>query len=123
MQYKAKYLITVIYDRDAIKAYLDQYSPAAAKRLFDKIKSNMELVKENPYMYEVYERRPQFRRMVVEDYLVFYKVKEEERIIEVHHIFSIGKISKAKGNTWIPCFFHKYASIHPDLSSSNSQIN
>ena len=92
MKYKAKYLITAVYDRDTIKAYLDHYSPAAAKRLFDKIKSNMELVKENPYMYEVYERRPQFRRMVVEDYLVFYKVNEEERTIEVHHIFH-GKMS------------------------------
>ena len=87
VKYKVKYLITAVYDRDTIKAYLDQYSPSAAKKLFEKIKSNMELAKENPYMYEAYERRPQFRRMVVEDYLVFYKVKEEERIIEVHHIF------------------------------------
>ena len=86
MKYKAKYLITVGYDREVIKAYLNQYSPVAAKRLFDKIKSNMELVKENPYLYEAYERRPQFRRMVVEDYLLFYKVKEEEKTIEVHHI-------------------------------------
>jgi len=87
MKYKAKYLITARYDRDAIKAYLDQYSPVAAKRLFGKIKSNMELVKDNPYMYEAYDRRPQFRRMVVEDYLVFYKINEEEKIIEIHHIF------------------------------------
>ena len=87
MKYKTKYLITAGYDRDAIKAYLDQYSPVAAKRLFSKIKNNLELVKENPYMYEAYGRRPQFRRMVVEDYLVFYKVIEEEKMIEIHHIF------------------------------------
>jgi len=58
----------------------------AAKRLFDKIRSNMELVKGNPYMYKSYDGRPQFRRMVVDDYLVFYKVNEEERAIEIHHI-------------------------------------
>ena len=87
-KYKAKFLITAKYDREAIKIYLDQYSPVAAKRIFDKIKSNLELVKENPYMYEAYERRPQFRKMVVEDYLVFYKVKEEEKIIEVYRILN-----------------------------------
>ena len=86
MKYKAKYLITVEYDREVIKAYLDLYSPDAARRLFKKIKNNMELVKENPYMYAAFKSRPQFRRMAAEDYLVFYKVKEDERIIEVHHI-------------------------------------
>ena len=86
MKYKAKFLITARHDREAIKAYLNQYSLTAAKRLFDRVKSNLELVKDNPYMYEAYQRRPQFRKMVVEDYLVFYKVKEKERTIEVHRI-------------------------------------
>jgi len=45
MKYKAKYLITAGYDGEVIKAYLDSYSPGAAKRLFEKIKSNMELAK------------------------------------------------------------------------------
>ena len=88
MKYKARFLITARYDREAIKAYLNHYSLIAAKRLFDKIKSNLELVKENQYMYKAYKRRPQFRIMTVEDYLVFYKVREEEKIIEVHHILN-----------------------------------
>ena len=46
----------------------------------------MEYVKENPYMYKSYERRPQFRQMVEEDFLVFYKVNEREKVVEVHHI-------------------------------------
>jgi plasmid stabilization system protein ParE len=70
-----------------IISYLNQYSMTAANRLFEKIKSNMEYVKENPYLYEIYERRPQFRRMVVGDYLVFYKINEEEKTVEIHHIF------------------------------------
>lgn len=86
MGYRVKYLITAKHDRETIKAYLNQFSVAAAKKLFDRIKHNMELVKKNPYMYESYERRPQFRRMVVGDYLVFYKISEQEKTIEVHHI-------------------------------------
>ena len=87
MKYSVKFLETVRHDRNVIKAYLDRYSTTAAKRLFDKIKGKMELVKNNPYMYVSYERRPQFRRIVVENYLIFYKVIEETKIIEVHHIF------------------------------------
>ena len=87
MKYKVKYLITAKRDREVIKAYLDQFSLTAAKSLFSKIINKMELVKENPYMYRAYERRPQFRRMVVGDYLVFYKVNEAIKEIEVHRIF------------------------------------
>ena len=86
MKYGAKYLITAKQDREAIKTYLNQFSTKAAARLFAKIKRNIEYAKTNPYIYEVYERRPKFRRMVVEDYLVFYQVNESEKFIEIHHI-------------------------------------
>jgi len=86
MKYRAKFLITAKQDREVIKAYLNQFSTKAYIRLLAKIKRNIEYAKSNPYMYEVYERRPNFRRMVVEDYLVFYKINESERLIEVHHI-------------------------------------
>jgi len=86
MKYRAKYFITAKQDREAIKAYLNQYSTKAYTRLFAKIKRNIEYAKSNPYMYEIYERRPNFRRIVVEDYLVFYKVDESEKLLEVHHI-------------------------------------
>jgi len=86
MSYSVKYLITARQDRKNISAYLNQYSMTAANRLFNNIKGKMELVKENPYMYERYERRPSFRRMTVDGYLVFYKVNEDERAVEVHHI-------------------------------------
>jgi addiction module RelE/StbE family toxin len=86
MMYRIKYLVTARHDRKTIKSYLNQYSLTAARRLFDKIKANMEYVKENPHMYETYERKPQFRRMVIEDYLLFYKVNENDKTVEVHHI-------------------------------------
>ena len=86
MKYRARFLITAKQDREAIKAYLNQFSTKAYTRLFAKIKRNIEYVKSNPYIYEVYERRPKFRRMVVEDYLVFYQINEGEKLIEVHHI-------------------------------------
>jgi len=86
MKYRARYLVTAKQDRETIKLYLNQYSLTAANRLFDRIKSRVELAKENPYAYPAYGRRPQFRKIVVGDYLVFYKVNEDEKTIEVHHI-------------------------------------
>ena len=86
MKYRAKYLITAKQDREIIKTYLNQFSTTAYTRLVAKIRRNIEYAKSNPYMYEVYERRLNFRRIVVEDYLVFYKGNENERLIEVHHI-------------------------------------
>ena len=86
MKYKVRYLVTARHDREAIRAYMNQYSSSAATRIFEKIKRNMEYVKENPYIYEVYERRPKFRRMVVEDYLVFYQINEIEMLVDVHRI-------------------------------------
>jgi len=86
MKYKVKYLDTVRHDREAIKKYMSQYSSTAAKRLFERVKAKVERVKENPHMYEVYWRRPQFRRIVVGDYVVFYRIVESENVVEVHHI-------------------------------------
>jgi mRNA-degrading endonuclease RelE of RelBE toxin-antitoxin system len=39
-----------------------------------------------PYMYEAYGDNPSYRRMVVSDYLVFYKVNDEKRIIAIHRV-------------------------------------
>ena len=88
MKYGVKYFSAIRRDREVIKTHLDQYSTSAAKRLFGKIKTKLEIVKDNPYIYREYERRPQFRVMVVDDYLVFYKVNESKKIIEVHRILN-----------------------------------
>ena len=86
MKYRVKWLPAAIHNREEAKKYLDQYSPTAYKRIFGKIKANMELVKIHPYMFEAYERRAKYRRMVIEDYILFYKVYEAERKIEVVRI-------------------------------------
>jgi addiction module RelE/StbE family toxin len=86
MKFKVKYFTTAKQDREEIKQYLNQFSSSASGRLFSKIRHRMEHAKENPYMYRAYESRPQFRCITVEDYLVFYKVNEMTKTLEVHHI-------------------------------------
>ena len=55
MKYKVRYLETTRSDREMIKAHLDQYSKAAAKRLFNRIRSKMELVKQNGIYRRIYD--------------------------------------------------------------------
>ena len=86
MKYTVKYFQTARTDRSIIKSYLSQFSSTAYTRLFEKIKDKIEITKNNPYIYPSYEHRPQFRRIVVDDYLVFYKVNEESKTIEVYRI-------------------------------------
>jgi plasmid stabilization system protein ParE len=39
-----------------------------------------------PEMFPVYPDVPSFRFIVVEDYLVFYKVKHEDELVEIHRL-------------------------------------
>ena len=50
---------------------------------------------EMPKMHPVYEDFPDFRKIVMEDYLVFYLVNEEKKIIEIHRLIH-GKIDLKK---------------------------
>ncbi len=86
MKYRVKWLPDAKHNLDEARKYLEQFTPPAYKRIFGKIKNNIELVRVHPYMYEAYKRRGKYRRMVVEDYIVFYRVLELEREIEVVRI-------------------------------------
>jgi len=50
---------------------------------------------DNPELYPIYEDFPEFRRIVVEDYLVFYTINERTENIEVHRLV-YGKMDVPK---------------------------
>lgn len=37
-------------------------------------------------MCEIYHLDPQYRKMVVDQYLVFYRVNEDAQIVEIHRV-------------------------------------
>ena len=41
---------------------------------------------DNPKMCEIYPIDPVYHKMVVDQYLVFYQVNEEVRIVEIHRV-------------------------------------
>lgn len=72
-----------IYDISEIGKYISVHlhNPTAANKLVDKIYKSIELLKETPYMYQVhYFKQPtkyQYRKIIVKNYLIFYRVTEE----------------------------------------------
>jgi plasmid stabilization system protein ParE len=46
----------------------------------------LEGLKTMPYMCPAYEQLPLFRKMVVANYLVFYTIDDENKLIEIHRI-------------------------------------
>jgi len=86
MRYKIAYLPEARSDTRQIRRYLDQYYQSTVMNFFDLLKESIGNLKTNPLMYERYERRPDYRRMVVGDYLVFYKVLEDKHRVEIHRI-------------------------------------
>jgi addiction module RelE/StbE family toxin len=86
MQYKLKFLEIAKHDKEEIKKYLQKYYPGTPKKFISKLKECMNNIKEMPYMYPVYEHFPEYRKIVLGNYLIFYAVNEETKSIAVHRI-------------------------------------
>jgi len=87
MKYKIKYLPDVVTDRDEIKMYLSQYYESTVRNFFDLLREKITRLKEYPYSCPAYEHDPDYRKLVVGDYLVFYMVNEPDKTVEIHRIF------------------------------------
>ena len=86
MIFRVKYLPEARNDSEEIRRYLSQYYVGTAKRFFALLKGRIQLLATSPYLGQVYEERPAYRRLVVQDYLVFYKVDEETNMVSIHRI-------------------------------------
>ncbi|MDR2599925.1 MAG: type II toxin-antitoxin system RelE/ParE family toxin [Oscillospiraceae bacterium] len=86
MRTEVIYLPKAISDQADIKTYLSQFYPGTAKRFFTLLKKKISRLKTHPYSCPVYEDVPDYRKLVVGNYLVFYVVSENKEIVEVHRI-------------------------------------
>ena len=64
---------------------LSEY-PRKAERIIGKLDNAISHLSDNPEMYAIYEDFPIFRKIVIEDYLAFYVVNEDKRIVEIHRL-------------------------------------
>ncbi|MDR2569551.1 MAG: type II toxin-antitoxin system RelE/ParE family toxin [Oscillospiraceae bacterium] len=91
MKYRVDFLPKAERDMEDIEEYLSQFYPSTARKLFEKMHEKASMLEDLPYMCPAYEIDPDFRRMVIDDYLLFYTVNEEERMVDIHHIFRASR--------------------------------
>ena len=90
--YEIGYLSVALQDMRDITQYIAVQLQAldAAYRILDSIEGAIQQLTEFPYSFPVYRTiRPvqfEYRMLPVKNYLVFYTVFEEQKIVEVHRI-------------------------------------
>ena len=86
MAYKIKVLPLANLELDEIDQYLTENYPSKAKRFFKVFKEQRKRMKKHPYMFQSYEDFPPYRAALVLDYIAFYVVNEDAKIVEIHRI-------------------------------------
>jgi len=87
MKYRSKYLPVFMADRDVIRAHLSRFYTGTEKRFFTLVRKKIKQLSDFPLMYPVFEFDPNYRKMVIGDYLLFYIVDEDNKMVEIHRIF------------------------------------
>jgi addiction module RelE/StbE family toxin len=86
MKTEVIYLPKAVSDQADIKNYLSQFYPGTNKRFFSLLKKKIARLKTYPYSCPVYEDDPDYRKLVVGEYLVFYTVDENTKIVKIHRL-------------------------------------
>jgi addiction module RelE/StbE family toxin len=73
-------------DKKEIKAYLSKFYPETPHRFTASLKEHITNLKDNPYIYPEYPENTGYRRMFVGNYIVFYKVNDAEKQIDIYRI-------------------------------------
>ena len=85
MKYKPIYLPIANLDIARIDESLSDY-PGKAARIFHYMDKKVTLLEELPYIWPVYLAKPEYRRMILEDYQLFYKVDESNHKVRIFRI-------------------------------------
>ena len=104
MEYKLSYLPVAKQDITSIVTYIAEKldAPKAAIELLDDIEKTVEKLRDFPYMYKVYQSvgplEHEYRVISIKNYLIFYVVLEQAKIVEIHRvIYAKMDVSKIIG--------------------------
>ncbi len=88
----------ILFSKDARKDLKDIYvyikyslqEPIIAKKLVDKLSKEIYKLEDNPTVYAIIKdeiiKKREIRKIKVNNYIVFYKVEEKNRIVEIVRI-------------------------------------
>ena len=90
--YKLEYLPVALHDMSEISEYISKElkNPQAAVKLAEKFIESAEALRNFPYVNQVYQPiRPlkhEYRKVIVDHYLMFYTVDEESKTITIMRV-------------------------------------
>jgi addiction module RelE/StbE family toxin len=87
MSYRVVFLPQAEQDMDDIEEYLSRFYANTVLNFFLQPEVKVAGLADMPLMYPAYDNDPYFRRMVVDDYLLFYSIDEKRQLVVIHRIF------------------------------------
>ena len=66
--------------------YISRFSASASARLIDALRDRIEKVKDMPKMYAVYPFAPEYRHIVIDKYVIIYRLYEDENKIYMYRL-------------------------------------
>ncbi len=86
MKYTVRFMDLALHDYVEITEYLSHFYPGTPVNFLNALEKSITILEEHPYAYEKYEHNTSYHRMVVMEYLVYYKVKEQSKTVEIHRV-------------------------------------
>jgi addiction module RelE/StbE family toxin len=86
MAYDVKLLKRAAKDIDEICRYLSQFYPDTPGRFLDELERTLDGLTQNPYLSTEYEKNKSYRRMIVQDYLMFYKISKPGKTVRIYRV-------------------------------------
>ena len=84
--YKIKYLDGAKKNLSEIEKFLDNIDRRLTDKILTEIEKRVSELQEMPLRYPKYVDNPDYRNTGVKKYVIFYKVDEVKKIVEIHRI-------------------------------------
>jgi addiction module RelE/StbE family toxin len=81
--YKVRYRDLAKKDVLGITEWLSQFYPGTPGHFIEVLKKGIQNLRENPYIYETWQDNPEYRKMGIMNYLVFYKVDDKKKRVDI----------------------------------------
>ena len=72
-----------IADLEAAVKFIAEENPEAAVRVGDALIDRVAILKNFPLLGSVYPKRPGVRKLVSRPYLIFYRFREKEQVVDI----------------------------------------